>query len=770
MLNTKYIIILLSSLFLLINLTSVAQNRTEQETIADRFVAEKSYSEANTIYQEILLMDSNNYNIRYKYANSLRQQLNYSKAYTQYSKIISNNSDFTTEVYFHNGQMSKLLEKYNEAINCFSKYIIEGRNAQYRRIAEQELESCKYALAHNNDNNNIEITHLPPPINTEFSEFNSTQFSTSQMVFSRYYPQFTDSVENVFSQNYLSDIFQAKQSVSGWQKPKLFNERLSSNKYFSANICFTKNKREAYFTRCQDDNGSIGRCNIYYTKNKNGKWSKPKLVDKVNLDNFSSTHPYITEYESYSILYFSSNKPKGFGGNDIWYSIIRGGEIQEPQNIGSLINTSGDELNPFYDSYEQTLYFSSNKHKGFGGYDIFKISGANSSWKNLQNLGPKINSPSNDLYFTKGIGSDVAFLSSNRKGSFYHGDAESCCTDIYMVRYTLEEDEIISATDTINIKIIQEDSIVTEIKKLLPLSLYFENDSPDNNSIKAYTKTNYKDLLKEYIKLKELYKKEYSKGLNEENIAEAEQQIEDFFSNKVEHGFSDLNKLTALLKTELEKEKHVRIKIRGYASPLNNPEYNLALSKRRISSLKNFLLEYDNDYFAPFIKNTTDSINRLSIYEDPLGDSQSIGLVSDNPNDKRNSVYSREAALQRKIQIVMYSSDNNISTESLSYPILKWKIDTINLGTIKKGDNKSVVVYFENIGESELNISSFKPDCDCLQIQNPSNVLQAKSSSKIYALIKTDVLDAGDHIISLDYSSNALGKRTKLKFIFVIIE
>ena len=250
----------------------------------------------------------------------------------------------------------------------------------------------------------------------------------------------------------------------------------------------------------------------------NGKWSRPKLVDKVNIENYSSTHPFILEYEDYRILYFSSNIPNGFGGNDIWYSIIRNGNIQDPQNIGSIINTSGDELNPFYDSYEQMLYFSSNKHKGFGGYDIFKISGAQSSWKNLQNLGPKINSPSNDLYFTKGIGSDIAYLSSNRKGSYYHGEAESCCTDIYMVRYTLDEEEIISATDTTTSHKNMEDSIVTEIKKLLPLSLYFENDSPDKKSIKTYTKTNYKDLLKEYIGLKETYKKEYSKGLKGESI------------------------------------------------------------------------------------------------------------------------------------------------------------------------------------------------------------------------------------------------------------
>jgi len=315
---------------------------------------------------------------------------------------------------------------------------------------------------------------------------------------------------------------------------------------------------------------------------------------------------------------------------------------------------------------------------------------------------------------------------------------------------------------------IEQDSVVLAINKLLPLSLYFENDMPDRKSLKTSTNTNYKDLLKEYLKAKNIYKEEYAKGLKGEEAEIAKQQIEDFFDKKLETGFENLNRFAELLKTELGKEKHVRIKIIGLASPLNSPEYNLALSKRRISSLKNYIKEYDNGYFAQYINNTNDSINRLSIYEDPLGDSQSIGLVSNNANDKRNSVYSREAALQRKIQIVMYSSNGSFDQNNKAYPILKWKNKSINIGGIDKGDKKSFIVYFANNGESELVIKSIEANCNCIQIQNPKQAIQNGEQSLFYVLINTKDLATGKYKKIISVYTNEYSEKSEILLEFII--
>ncbi len=758
----QYIYLILSTIVTFYSINSYAQNLKEIETNADLLVKEKSYSKANEIYINLLEKDSINYKVIYKYANSLRLQLDYHKANYQYNRLIQSNNIVKTETYFYYAQTSKSIENYQDAIKYYRKYIELGKNSSSRRISEQEMESCLFSISHKSDSINTLITHLPPPINTPYSEFNSVQLSDNAMIFSRYYPQFSDSIENVFSQNYLADIFVAKQSISGWKKPSLFSKRLSSNKYFTANISFTKNKREAYFTRCIDNGGKIGKCHIYHTKLKNGKWSRPKKVSKVNVDNYTSTHPNIVQLEDYSILYFSSDRPNGFGNSDIWYSIIRNNNIEDAQNMGSIINTKGDEITPFYDKNSHLLFFSSNTHKGFGGYDIFKISGALSSWKDLQNMGPKLNSSANDMYYAKGIDDNTAFFSSNRKGSYYHDGLESCCTDIYMAENIIPILEKPTENDSIPTEVSTTDSIVLEIKKLLPLSLFFENDMPDKKSTKTYTTANYKDLLKEYIKAKDIYKEEYSKGLNKENSKIARAQIDDFFTSKVEYGFEDLNKFTELLKKELSKKKHIRIKIRGYASPLNSPEYNLALSKRRISSLKNFIMDYDNGYFRPYIENPNDSLSKLSIYEDPLGDSQSLGLVSDNPNDKRNSIYSREAALQRKIQIIMYSSGKDFSMETDLYPILYWKRKIIYAGKIKQGENKSLIANFTNIGAAELKIDNFSSTDNYIQIKTSGSFIQANNKSKIYILIDTRDLPLGKHSTTISHKSNEIGNNEDL--------
>ena len=752
--------------FLLIGGTSIAQNNKKQISIAKQYVLEKQYSDANIIYLKILKADSTNNEIRYLYARSLYLQHSNTKAYEQF-KLLKGIDSINFDYYFFFAQTAMHLEKYKEAISAYSHYIKIGQNHEYRRIAEQQLESSKLALSSIDDYREINIIHLPPPINTEYSEFNAVELSSNKLIFSRYYPQFTDSIENVFSQNYLSDIFLAKQTISGWQNPKLYNKRLSSNRLFTANICFTANKREAYFTKCVDNGGLIGECKIYHSKYINGKWSKAKKLDKVNVDNYTSTQPSIVQFDDYSILYFSSNIPNGFGGSDIWYSIIRNGKLGEIQNAGSIINSKGNEVSPFYDKEISTLFFSSDGHKGFGGFDIFKTAGSLSSFKQIRNMGLGINSPADDLYYIKGIDDDVAYFSSNRIGSYYHGEMEDCCTDIYkaILKPNNEDIEEIIINDSIEI-----DTNVIAIKKLLPLSLYFENDMPDRKSVSTSTTANYKDLLKDYIATKDIYKKEYAKGLNKANAIKAEEQIEDFFSEKVEHGFSDLNKFVELLKNELTNKKNVRIKIRGYASPLNSSTYNLALSKRRIHSLKNFIREYNNGYFVKYLDNNTDSINNLVIYEDPLGDSQSTGLVSNNPNDKRNSVYSREAALQRKIQIVMYSSNDILPINESSYPILSWQKKEINIGELTMEENKTAIIYFRNTGESELKIKKISSNCNFIKTQSPQTTLQPNEKGKIFILIEGKNLKVNNYSCEISINSNSIKGVNKIKVVFNISE
>jgi len=746
-----------------------SQNTKEIEANAKQYLFEKQYFKAAELYFKLHKIEPENQAFIYYYATSQLYLLNYSAAFNYYKRLNtkSKSTDYT-KAYYYEGQSARQLGYYNDAISAYENYIKYGKSKPLRSATEQEIEACKFSLAHQFDSSEYVITHLPPPINSNYSEFNPVLISSRELVFSRYQSLFEDSIESVFNQSYYSDIYVSRQTQQGWKKEKLFDNQFSSDKYFSGNICFNSKKNEAYFTRCLDNDGTIGNCAIYFSKKKKGKWSRPKKLDsKINIDNYSSTHSYLVELPEYDILYFSSNRPNGFGKYDIWYAIIKHGKIERVNNLGSIINTVGNEYTPFYDKEQQLLYFSSDMHQGFGGFDIFKSSGALNSWAKVNNIGTPLNSPANDYYYTHKRGGKLVYFASNRKGSYFHGGMENCCSDIYMANRIDNETTINDLP--ISIDSIQKDTTVVAIKKLLPLSLYFGNDMPDPKTMKTTTKSNYKDLLAAYIQEESNYSKQYSKGLSGDEYNIAVDNIKSFFENNVDKGFSNLELFASLLKRELENGKNVRIKIKGYASPLNSTEYNLALSKRRISSLKNYIMEYNNGYFIPFLKEKEETNASLTIFEDPLGDSQSNGYISDNRNDKRNSIYSPQAALQRKIQIIMYSSGNE-EADSTEYPILSWTQKQLKLRSIKKGENKSAIIYFTNMGKAELKILNIKTECNCIQTQLEKRVFQSKEKGKIYILIRTKELKLGKYTYNIIVQTNEIESINKYTIEFSIVE
>lgn len=128
---------------------------------------------------------------------------------------------------------------------------------------------------------------------------------------------------------------------------------------------------------------------------------------------FSTGQPFITERGD--AIYFASNRPGGMGGYDIYvaFKTQRGWTV--PKNLGYPINTAGNEMCPFIDSYGR-LYFSSDWHAGFGGMDIFTAERLPFGWANVQNVGAEVNSAADELYFSFDSQKRVGYFASNRAG------------------------------------------------------------------------------------------------------------------------------------------------------------------------------------------------------------------------------------------------------------------------------------------------------------------------------------------------------------------
>ncbi len=144
-----------------------------------------------------------------------------------------------------------------------------------------------------------------------------------------------------------------------------------------------------FYTACNRE-GAYGSCDLYISKLDGITWAEPiNLGPPVNTAAWES-QPCLS-YDG-KTLYFSSNRPGGYGKSDIWYTTYREGRWTPPINMGPDINTSGDEQSPHIAKDDQTLYFNSNGLPGMGGVDLYIARKVNGRWSKPQNLGYPINS------------------------------------------------------------------------------------------------------------------------------------------------------------------------------------------------------------------------------------------------------------------------------------------------------------------------------------------------------------------------------------------
>ena len=768
--RTKLIFLLSITVILtLLNEKLHAQNYDESVQIAAEAFKEGDFYTASLYYNNAMWYDSSDLKVAYQCAEAYRNFNNYDHARQWYRYVL--NADAKGQFplsRFWLAMMEKSLEDYALALKNFSMYYKANtafENDYYTRKSKIEMEACTEAPAMMEQKKKVLIEHLVEgKINTPFSEFNGRQLSDTALVFSAMRPITDGDFDTYIPNAYISKIYLAKATVAGWAKTRELDARINDKQSHNANIAFSADYGKVFFTRSKSEDNRSLQSMIYSSENADGKWRKAeKLPEKINLPGYTTTQPFFVENDDHSILYFVSDRPGGFGKMDIWYSIFKDNAFQDPVNLGSIINTPGDDITPFYHKPTQTLYFSSDWHKGLGGYDIFFSKGEFNVWTKPENIGSPINSSSNDLYFTVNDVDNDGFFTSNRRGSLFI-KSETCCNDIYSYEWldTITKKQVVEVktTDTVNIE--------KTAKQLLPITLYFHNDEPDPKSNGTTTKRNYQGLLNEYYSMQELYKTEYAKGLSGKSKQSAEKDIDDFFENYVAKGFANLKLFTSLLYADLSKGNSVHIKIKGYCSPLTTTEYNLNLAKRRIASITNFLKEYYEGVFVEYLKGTAANGARLMIDEEPLGESTANTLVSDNPNDKRNSIYSRAAAFERKIQIIMYESESASKQSLPELPQIIFADTVFDFGAVEQGQKLSRKFVFTNKGTGNLLISGVEPGCDCTTANWPTEPIAPGNSAAIDIMINADE-DPGGYSLTATVLSNAGKGKVLLMFNLNII-
>lgn len=447
----------------------------------------------------------------------------------------------------------------------------------------------------------IVINHLSDNVNTTNAEINFIKKNDTTAYFTVVSEQEGKLESNIYVTHFID---------GNWVKKRYSN--YNSDLANIANISFLEDWR-VFFSKCNQD---MLDCKIVFLECQD-KVQVFHDISAISSDQFFNTQAFITKHNSQRVLYFVSDRKGGFGGLDIWLSIIDNyGNFGIPINAGPNINTSFDEITPFYNEHEGMMYFSSNRENGAGGFDVYKSEGELNLWKEPKNI-KEINTEKDELYLTY-YDKNNGYFSSNRKGAKFQ-DAEYCCNDIFSFHYP---DTSVKTKNLV------------KVHSYLPLVLYFHNDEPDPRTTNDITKKTYKETYISYFIMKDEYEK---KNTN----------LDDFFEKILQENFNRLNQLLEILLFHLSNGNNIEIAIRGYASPLYNVEYNKKLSQRRISSFVNYLIQFKNGE----IKNHIHS-KRLIIKELPLGETNASSKVSDDPRDKKRSIYSIDAMLERKIEIV----------------------------------------------------------------------------------------------------------------------
>ncbi len=174
--------------------------------------------------------------------------------------------------------------------------------------------------------------------------------------------------------------------------------------------------KNVYFTVCKDEGGAQLNCDIYYSNYLGGnEWSEIKAVPGINDATYWDSQPSIAA--DGKTLFFSSDRPGGLGGCDI-YKTIRdeSGVWCAPINIGNIINTRGNEKSPFMHSDSETLYFSSDGQMTVGGYDIFfSRKNDKGEWTEPKNIGYPINNTTDDLGFFVSTDGNLGYFATNQR-------------------------------------------------------------------------------------------------------------------------------------------------------------------------------------------------------------------------------------------------------------------------------------------------------------------------------------------------------------------
>ena len=570
-------------------------------------------------------------------AESLRKSNRLWQAEKFYRDAIKNGID-DEMAYYYLVLSLKANNSYEQADSLINNYLKKGEDESVISLLRKE------AIYINNlknypDTSYYRVKNLKA-INTKFAEY-SPSFSNEKLYFvsNRQSEKIYSGTGTPFTDLYEIKSRGANVDINSLKK---LEDNINQEKVNEGSITFSEDGTYMIFAKGNDGKSS-GRNNVdlYWSRFRRGGWTNPRLLN-VNTSRSWDSTPFLSK--DGKTLYFASNRAKGYGGTDIYKANVnRRGRWINIQNMGPEINTSGNELFPSV-TEDGRLYFSSDSHEGFGGLDIF-VASRRGGKITIVNPGKPLNSRGDD-FGVNPYNPTRGFFTSNREGGAGDDDIYTFVNDdpnLKIVNYTLKGTTLTPKSDTKELNVLGNSTVKLLDREGQVIEETF-TDSDGNFKFIVYSD-------EEYILIGEK---------------------ENYFSTRGE--FSTIGK-------ELDKSKLKEF--------ITNVEYEKNLILDRIVVNKSIVL--DNIYY---------DLDKSDIREDAAVElDKLIVILRDNPNisielsshtDDRASVDYNQNLSQRRAE------------SAVSY-ILSKGIDDNRITARGYGESQLIILNAETEDEHQIN-------------------------------------------------------------------
>jgi outer membrane protein OmpA-like peptidoglycan-associated protein/Tol biopolymer transport system component len=585
-----------------------AENKKRKNDLkkAKELLHYEEYANAIPHIQELLNEDSQNAYYNFWMGKCLYLTYKKNQALSFFQIVESVNPEVDKEFHYYyaltlhyNLQFDRAIDEYRHDLERY-----DAESAEFKDI-NNRISQCLYAkkVADAPVNQMVKVSNLGQQINSEFSEHSPViSADNSTLVYTARRPDSRGADPKTGF--YDEDIYVSKNNGENWSAAQNIGLPVNS-KGHDATISLTADGKTLYIYRHKKSGG------LYRTDFDDAAkvWKEPQLVQKpLNSKHYEAS---ICQSADGSKIFFTSDRPGGFGGLDIYMATkSTKNDWSEPLNLGQRINTSFNEDAPYFHPDGRTLFFSSNGPNSIGGYDIYvaEFDSATTSFSVPINMGAPLNTPDDEIYFVLSADGQHGYFASGKEG----GSGEK---DIYEIRfpyspkparqYMIEVAGIVqdaNTLDTLPSKVRLIDHLlgiaVDSMEIGTQVGSYSFALEPQRSYSVEVTTDGY-DVVKEDFTTPELLGEDVS--LQRNLFVKRNKLIAAPVENPaLQHLYFDFDKadLRQVSKKELDmvadfllKNSNLSVEILGHTDWYGNYDYNVALSQRRSHSASSYLHE-----------------------------------------------------------------------------------------------------------------------------------------------------------------------------------